>query len=254
LTLTLAIGLMGCSSDQSASEAEGEVTQTEIASELLAEPTPVREIVVELQPSTDAGPQTSLFSTDGGVPPTGDGEPIEIEFNGGVDPQIDLPSQAEVNPETDIEAVRFSLPGVNFELPLGWEAVALSTDAHVLRPIGAETILEGPANTSAYIYVRLTDPNNETSPLGSELKRMRTGLGGVEVEALPISPVLDGVRAGGQFVEGINDQLRYRAFLTVIPITDRQVVELVFWGDDTAWVTLGPQMARVLETMRLPEG
>jgi hypothetical protein len=83
---------------------------------------------------------------------------------------------------------------------------------------------------------------------------MRSGLGGVEVEEPPISPILDGVRAGGQFVEGSNDELHYRAFLTVIPLTKNQVVELIFWGDEAAWATLAPQMARVLETVRLPAG
>jgi hypothetical protein len=255
LTLTLVFGLTGCSSGDTPSAVESETAETEIAAELPAKPPQVRETVIELQPSGVTGPQASLFSPGGDTPSIeGDG-PIEIEFAGGVEPEVDLSApEAEIDPETDIEAIRFALPGINFELPLGWEAVTLGQGAHILRPIGAETIFEGPANTSAYIYVRMIEPANEVSPLRSELKRMRSGLGGVEVEELPISPILDGVRVGGQFVEGSNDQRHYRAFLTVIPLTKNQVVELVFWGDDAAWVTLGSHMARVLETVRLPAG
>jgi hypothetical protein len=255
LILPLTLIVAGCRTEETPAEEDQALPQTQGEANVPPAPVPVQETVIELGPVDDTPAGAALFSPAGDADPTAGG-PIEIDAVGGVPPAnlVSEPVGPDVAPETDIEAVRFAIPGVNFELPLGWEAVTLGPDAYVLRPIGAETIFEGPANTSAYIYLRLAGLTDPTKPLGGSLAAMQAGLGGVELAEVPISPSLDGVRSGGQFVDGSTDLLHYRAFLTVIPLTQSQVIELVFWGDDATWTTMGPQMARVLETIRLPEG
>ncbi len=166
--------------------------------------------------------------------------------------EIPLESSGNSANSAPVQTPRFHAEYFSFMPPPGWEVIDFG-QALLVRQSDDESIFAGEQNQSPFVYMRLRDAGEQAAATGldvvGEMKGLVAGVQSAEPAAVPI---LDGARGVGQFVEGYNDAIAFRAYLLTVPV-NAQSLEIVFWGPRDEWATVAAQMATILETIRFPE-
>lgn len=250
VTILLAITLSGCSlgfgKRVSSEEAAGKTTPTLAAENVQPTvpveiaPTPVTMPTETPLPLIDTLEAEAEKQTDG-----------VVSLLGGPLPEPTLPAPGEGAAEV-IRQSRYNAIRYNFEPAAGWEMKELGPDTLLIRRTGDEGVFDGAMSTSPYIYLQYTDWLTDSTPLADVLADMTQGFDGVQQVEDSASPVIDGLRGLGRFVDGQNEGGAYRAWLVVFPLQGG-VLRCVFRGSADEWATVAPEMNSVLTTMRWPK-
>lgn len=151
-----------------------------------------------------------------------------------------------------VRQARYHTARYSFEPAAGWQMDELDPDTLLIHQTGDDGPYTGAANVSPYAYLRYTEAISEGTRLVDALADMRQTLAGVQTAEDAAMPIIDGLRGAGQFVEGRNDAVAYRAWLVVFPLQNG-ALQGVFWGPADTWADIAPQLNAILVSLRFPQ-
>ena len=251
--ILLALVLSGCSlgfgKRVSSEEATGQGAPTPTLASESVQPTAQAEVVPPTPAALPTDTPLALIDTLGTEAEKQAGDVVSLL--GGPLPEPTLPAPGEGAAEV-IRQSRYNTARYNFEPAAGWEMNELGPDTLLIRRTGDDGVFDGAMSTSPYIYLQYTDWVTDSTPLADILTDMTQGLDGVQQVEDSASPVIDGLRGVGRFVDGQNEAGTYRAWLVVFPLQGG-VLRGVFRGSADEWATVAPEMNSVLAPLRWPK-